>query len=424
MKANLVSWRDPKTCDSVLCTSLRRFARRRRHLIRINHCPRCGFTLVELLVVVAILLVLVVMTVSAIDFTFSSEKVKSAARQVQSALEGARGRAMFAKEPRGLRLLVDQDDPRIVTGFIYVGAAMNWSEGQISLERPDFPPNGVADSNFVTIIRGNPATAWYTLKKRGYMGLFEDLNLNGVLDPGEDQNGNGLLDLDAPRIKIPAGENGSWYTVLTYRLTSPTNQILELTTPYRDPATTPASLVTAFQSGGPKSYLLELPPRILPDSQPILLPEGVCIDLDGSKVPAAWRPPTAALQSAPYIGRMDVMFSPRGTVTGSIAASGLINFYLTERKDVLRTVNFGVVVGGTATPRSPVNSNYPDTLPPPVPGQNQFDSDNQIGQRLGVTLFTQTGKISTHEINATDSDANGYADNPFQYATSGGATSQ
>jgi len=386
------------------------------------------------------------MTVSAIDFTFSSEKVKSAARQVQSALEGARGRAMFAKEPRGLRLLVDQDDPRIVTGFIYVGAAMNWSEGQISLERPDFNEDtiiangrldpgedtngngrldgdGTADSNVVKIVRGDPSSGWYTLKQRGYMGLFEDLNLNGVLDPGEDQNGNGLLDLDAPRIKIPAGENGSWYTVLTYRLTA-TNQILELTTPYRDPATTPASLVTAFQSGGPKSYLLELPPRILPDSQPILLPEGVCIDLDGSKVPAAWRPPTAALQSAPYIGRMDVMFSPRGTVTGSIAASGLINFYLTERKDVLRTVNFGVVVGGTATPRSPVNSNYPDTLPPPVPGQNQFDSDNQIGQRLGVTLFTQTGKISTHEINATDSDANGYADNPFQYATSGGATSQ
>ena len=96
------------------------------------------------------------------------------------------------------------------------------------------------------------------------MGLFEDRNLNGVLDAGEDLNGNGLLDLDAPRIKIPGDDNGSWYTVLTYRL-SPTSQVLQLISPYRDPGTTPPTEVNAFQGGGPNTYILELPPRILPD---------------------------------------------------------------------------------------------------------------------------------------------------------------
>jgi hypothetical protein len=128
---------------------------------------------------------------------------------------------------------------------------------------------------------------WYTLKERGFLGLFEDKNLNGQLDAGEDQNGNGLLDLDAPRIKIPADDNGSWYTVLTHRLT-PVRQELELVTPYRDPGTTPSTEVIAFQGTGPSTYILELPPRVLPEAQPIVLPEGVVIDLDGSQVPASW----------------------------------------------------------------------------------------------------------------------------------------
>ncbi len=245
-----------------------------------------GFTLIELLVVVTILLILILMTVTAIDFTFTAERIRSASRQVQSALAGARDRAIFAKEPRGLRFLVDTDEPRQVTSLIYVGGSRNWTEGQVRLERLDdnpAPPN-TADGPDVRIVRGDASCGWYTLFVRGFLGVFEDRNLNGVLDAGEDQNGNGLLDLDAPRIKIPADDNGSWYTVLTYRLTA-SNQVLELVTPYRDPGTTPPTEVVAFQGTGPNTYILELPPRILPDAQPILLPEGACIDLDGSGIP-------------------------------------------------------------------------------------------------------------------------------------------
>ncbi len=434
----------------------RRFARRvstasacRRVSLENQATKLSGFTLVELLVVIAVLLILVVMTVTAIDFTFTSERVRSGARQVQSALEGARDRAIFAREPRGLRLFVDPNDPRIVTSMVYVGGSKNWSQGQIRLERKDFEEdannngqldggedangngrldgNGVADSPDILIVRGDAICGWNTLKDRGFLGLFEDRNLNGVLDPGEDLNGNGLLDLDAPRIKIPADDNGSWYTVLTYRL-SASSQVLELLTPYRDPGTSPPNQVVAFTGTGPSTYILELPPRILPDAQPILLPEGICIDLDASAVPAAWRPGPGALQTTPYSAHMDVLFSPRGVVTGPIAAAGLVHLYLAERKDVIKAVDIGLLIGGSQVPRPPVNS----AAPPLVPGQNQFGPQDPIGQRLVISIFTQTGKVSSHQIDLTDafnnvtgaSGSDGYADNPFHYATQGEASTQ
>ena len=458
----------------------------RNQLRDARQLSRLGFTLVELLVVVTVMLILIAMTVTAIDFSFTSERIRSGARQLASALEGARDRAIFAREPRGLRLLVDPDEPRMVSGMIYIGASKNWSEGRIQLERVDLvnnstlapgadgvadlldtDGNGTPDNTVVAIVRGDAACGWSALKDRGFMGLFEDINLNGVLDAGEDSppigNGNGVLDRDAPRIKIPADDNGTWYTVRTDLLT-PANQILYLISAYRDPGTTPPNEVRAFQGGGPSTYILELPPRILPDSQPILLPEGVVIDLDASQIPDDWRPaapPTATVMaldlqnSRPYSSHMDVLFSPRGVVTGPLAATGLIHLYIAERKDVVYAVDQGVTgstyvaAGATSfAPRRPPRFGSPMpplTMPPNpplnrplVPGNDQFGPEDPIGQRLLLSIFTQTGKISTHQLNTTDSVINatigvtfpptagsdGYADYPFLFATQGEAQGQ
>lgn len=456
-----------------------------------HHERRDGFTLVELLVVVALMLILITITVVSIDYGFTSERIRSGARQLQSALEGARDRAIFAKEPRGLRLLVDSTEPRMVSSLIYIGASKNWSKGQIRLERMDFEEdtngngildggedtntngrldgNGIADGPEVLIVRGDSGCGWSTLKDRGFLGVYEDLNFNrrldtedtngnGVLDGGEDvngngkldtedQNGNGLLDLDAPRIKIPADDNGSWYTVLSHRLT-PTSQVLQLVTPYRDPGTTPPTEVVAFQGTGPNTYVLELPPRILPDAQPILLPEGVVIDLDASDIPFEWRPTrgedangnglldagedtnsNGVLNVGTYSGHMDIMFSPRGVVTGSLAARGLLHLYLGETKDVVKTVDLGVwTSSGTPSRRFP---RYADVSVPLVPGQTATGGygtfgpeEGDIGQRLLTTIFTQTGKVSTHPVNAVDSDGDGFADAPFLFATQGEGQTQ
>ena len=329
----------------------------------------------------------------------------------------------------------------MVSTLIYIGAAKNWSEGKIQLQRvDDVAPFGSADPPYdVKIVLGDAGCGWSTLKDRGFMGVFEDLNLDGILNPGEDLNGNGLLDLDAPRIKIPADDNGTWYTVLTTRLTA-ASQKLELITPYRDPGTTPPTEVIAFQGTGPNTYILELPPRILPDAKPILLPEGVVIDLDASQVPSSWRPgtppalPPIPLEEQylkPYSSHMDIMFSPRGVVTGPLAAFGLLHLSLAERKDVVFASDQGVMVPpltGTLTRRPPRFG----TDVALVPGADQFGPEDQIGQRLLISVFTQTGKVSAHQVHTLDAfnnvtgaaGADGYADAPFLFATQGEAQSQ
>lgn len=447
---------------------------------------RSGFTLIELLVVVGIALLVTTFTVLGIDFAFETERVRGGSRQLQSMLAGARDRAIFAREPRGVRFLLDNDplNGRKISSMIYIGAGEKWREGTITLKRPDFVDgsgNPVSDNVVDTIdfdndgmspetelfmIEGSPETLWGNLLDRGYLPPFEyDTDGDGVLDPSEDTNSNGVWDQRTARIKIPGDKNGTWYTVSTYWLSysqrDPAHpNRLQLMTQYRDPGTTPSTVVDGFEDGaGPTSYILELPPRVLPDAEPILLPEGVVIDLDGSHVPASWRPPfspglTAEERGAlPYSNRMDLLFSPRGTVTGPEAAMGLIHFYLTLESDV---DNSFVIQN-----RQPLHQLSPRPL---VPADGQFvdattGEVTPVGDRALVSVFTQTGKISAFPLVATDvlgedldgdgtldetpgnpgtgadlyEDANGdgnlntpdgFADDPFQMVTRGRGLTQ
>ena len=425
--------------------------------------PRRGFTLIELLVVVGIALLVTTFTVIGIDFAFETERVRGGSRQLQSMLAGARDRAIFAREPRGVRFLLDNDplNGRKVSSMVYIGAGEEWREGTITLKRPDFVDgsgnprsDNVVDAidydgdsaspeTELFMIEGSPETLWSNLIDRGYLPAYEydfngnnsldseDSNLNGVLDAGEDSNGNGKLDLgeDAngngvrdlrtARIKIPGDKNGTWYTVSTYWLGNWNRQRdaaspnrLQLTRQYRDPGTTSDTVVNGFEDGaGPTSYILELPPRVLADAEPILLPEGVVIDLDGSAVPDSWRPPFGAAETVPYSNRMDLLFSPRGTVTGPEAAAGLLHFYLTTAADVDDSFVFGRV-----------QVNQGDS--PLIPGDGQFSADRPIGDRALVSVFTQTGKVSAFPLNTTDADNDKFADDPFSQVTRGKGLTQ
>ncbi|MFP6764741.1 MAG: prepilin-type N-terminal cleavage/methylation domain-containing protein, partial [Planctomycetaceae bacterium] len=251
---------------------------------------RSGFTLIELLVVTGIALLVTTFTVIAIDFTFESERVRSGSRQLQSMLEGARDRAIFAREPRGVRFLLD-DDPangRKVSSMVYIGAGEEWREGTITLKRPDFvngsgnpqsdnvvdaldfDGDGMSPETELFLVEGSPETLWTNLLYRGYLPPFErDANNNNTLDPAEDINSNGVWDQRTARIKIPGDKNGTWYTVSTYWLGKDPQRPnrLRLMTQYRDPGTTPAGTINGFENGaGPTSYILELPPRVLPDA--------------------------------------------------------------------------------------------------------------------------------------------------------------
>lgn len=396
-----------------------------------SHRRQTGFTIIELLIVVAILLVLTTFTIVAIDFTFQSERIGSGARQVQSMISGARDRAIRYRKPIGVRFLVDQDadNGRMVSSMVYVGATEYWRLGHITLKRPDVNNDGVADSDTVLFVEGDPQTRWNKLRLRGFLGIYEDFDGDGVLDPGEDINGNGVLDRETPRIKIPGDKNGTWYRVKTHWLGNTARpwlaNSLELVREFRDPGTTGPTEVVAFEGSGHSTYLLELPPRVLPDAEPVLLPDEVVIDLDASVIPTEWRPEGGGY-TIPCSSRMDLMFSPRGTVTGSAAGLGVLHLYLALRQDVQNTM-----IAPGPGPRPPVNGSSSAR----VPSDSLFTglpNSPPVGDRALVTLFAATGRVASYPVNPIDqfnnvsgaAGSDGYLDDPFVYAELGENLSQ
>ncbi|QDT23837.1 Tfp pilus assembly protein FimT/FimU [Gimesia chilikensis] len=349
---------------------------------------RTGFTLVELLVVISILAILVVMTVSSINLALSSDVTRSASRQVQSYLAGARDRAIYAKEPRGVRFLIDPNDPTIVTSMVYIASSPDWIQGVIRLERIDTTGNSTPDT--ILHVRGN-GTDWRFLYLRKQLK-------------------------DGARIKIPGDASGSWYTIdlnnspisepepanpnspLPNEYNWRTDEILRLSTPYRDPGTSDPDQQVAFAPGsGPSTYLLELPPVVLSGEEPTLLPNNTCIDLDRSYLPASWRitgrsfgddgqPGVAGVNDDGsggnddlneylwagsddhrlYSSQLDLMFSPRGSVTGSEAGGGKIHFVIDAIENVQSTWRSTteyyegdhVLVPARVIPRSPQSSDF------------------------------------------------------------------
>src|SRR5262245_32695221 len=75
--------------------------------VRLQADDRSGFTLVELLVVISILLILAVL-VWAVFKPSNTDRMRSAARIAQSTVLGAKDRALHAKDLRGVGLVSDR----------------------------------------------------------------------------------------------------------------------------------------------------------------------------------------------------------------------------------------------------------------------------------------------------------------------------
>ncbi|MDX1967327.1 MAG: prepilin-type N-terminal cleavage/methylation domain-containing protein [Planctomycetaceae bacterium] len=401
-----------------------------------------GFTLIELLVVVLITLVLTAITVSVINISINGDKVRSGARQIQSYLEGARDRAIFAKEPRGVRFLLDPTDPRTVSSLVYIAPTDPWTEGTVLLERPDgdndgnpanngdtgdslniAPYNDSADA--VWVLRGfDGDTNTYT-RDTGWKGLYD----RGVLR-------------DGARIQIPYG-TGAWYTIDTRLFSSfdPTDGDpplrLLLQQEYREPADTPATSVQAFDRASPSlKYRLELLPAPMPNQEPIQLPKGVVVHLDrcsndpdgvggltrdpnlrGNRLPSTWRrsitPANAWSPSFEYTPYCDILFSPRGSVTGFEASSGLIHLYVADQKDADRDrIDWSIR-------RDPMDA-APWTAPEMVPGLTASDAAEayQRSDKVIVSLFTRTGAITTNPI-YVNADGTDNIPERFRYSETG-----
>lgn len=404
-----------------------------------------GFTLIEMLVVVSILALLLVMTVSAVRFTRDADRITGAASQVQSFINGARDRAIHSRASIGVRLFLDPTNSRAVTSMAYIDPAGLESEGTIRLFRWDPGLDGQTDARTNSL----------------------DINQDGIaVDPEDGQPGDnpakvwmvvgdgvrwwelkrrGLL-FDGMRIRIPAGVNGNWYPINTRLIDTsiaPTRyQSLVLTIPYRDPGDTPVRQSLAFKSGGPETFELQLAPRMLP-VEPSILPENVVIDLDASKVPDAWRPTPSAAPAvagsgnAMYSQYIDLVYSPRGGLLGDAAAGGVIHFYVCDREEsLLLKQEFAIPLvadGSEVTPadldalnlgiRGGLRLVPADELRPSTAvwsGNIASDDEPYLTRdRRIVSIFGQTGSVSTHPVNALDPDSNGLADDPYYYAEVG-----
>ena len=374
-----------------------------------------GFTLVEMLVVITIVVIILGMTLATFNFVNESDRVSAEAGRLQSFMSGARDRAIYENEMRGVRLFVEPAPPgspggptafqRTVTSAAYIAPGGTWSapadSSAVDLLRID-GYSGTADGDFeddedlLVGVRGQNNPGWWNLKRRGWL-------------------------VDGLRMRIPAGPTGNWYTINTTLIdtSSPPDdvQILLLDIPYADAGNRGQEV--AWRD---VTYEIELPARILP-VEPLLVADSVAIDLDGSDVPDIWRPSSTG--NGQYSGFMDIWFSPRGNVIGQAAAKGILHFYVCDAEDSVYLKETYTASSGLATFDSlisgggafiPLDEIDPSTTPWLASAQSE---PYIVKDRRIVTLFGQTGNVSVSKVNAYSGGFEGIADDPFRFAESG-----
>lgn len=180
----------------------------------------------------------------------------------------------------------------------------------------------------------------------------------------------------------------------------------------------PFQLVAIEQISGKASLDLQLGNEILPFSQQITMSSGVVIDLkwssDSAKVLALPKVPSDPIPA------IDIMFSPRGGVTGAISATGPIHFLLTDLQDAISFDDVDAYDSGTGRRVPDGTADNPRRPLSPIDKRNR-------GEKLILSVFPQTGNVQTFPIDPTDlidnvtgaSGPDGLADDLFRFARIG-----
>lgn len=339
---------------------------------------RRGFTMVELLVVVGILLLIGVMVLAVFRADNGSNKLRDSVRIGQSAFLGARDRALHAKEQRGLRLIRDPQDARLITSFNYVQPVEAQSIPSLQLERPDVDNDGAADSADVLRVRVPSGT----LLPYQWALPFPAL------------------------ITIPA-VNGQQYVFSNLRVDAGA-ELADLATPFPqfDPAYPFPSKIAVPTTSTLANGKWQPGNELLPNHSPVTLPSGMVLDLSVSSIPTLWnqQQSQAAAATVPagwmVVGNdpgipgnvlirpsfLDVMFSPRGNVTGAIAVAPM-HFVMRDLRDA--TLGLSLI-------------------------------DPKAHESLILTVYPQTGHVQSYPVDVTDTTpADGVPDNPFSFAQRG-----
>jgi prepilin-type N-terminal cleavage/methylation domain-containing protein len=395
---------------------------------------RRGFTLVELLVVISIILILASMTIYAINLSVTTERVRSGARQIQSLIEGARDRAIYAGEARGIRILVDETitedhdgdpaTPEIATTsttIVYIGSPGAYesepdsSDINFNGDREEPVPTipGALGGPYVNVMHPDDSEyvnqlgmtqAQGRLAAKALIGVgtrFSQLAEQKLIRAGtrvrlgrdslgEAQNSTELLTIHPA--SFPIRTESQWFggggelnfggpadvnrntnddEVIFLTTTSQTIEQHGLGVPF-PPAAGPPPRLTL---DGNWHFSIETEADVLPGEEPSVLPRNCCIDLETSHLPSNWvtvNPTTGVKQ---FSNRMDLLFAPGGAIVGREGAAGVIHLHVSHTQDALDNV--------------PPGSQTLDGTPTGPPRQ---------GEEFGVTIFTKSGRVIVHPI--------------------------
>jgi prepilin-type N-terminal cleavage/methylation domain-containing protein len=98
---------------------------------------RAGFTLVELLVVIALIALIASLSLLMFPGYNEREQVASGASRLQGAFNAAKTRALLDRAPRGIRLLPDESTNSFYSQIQYLEQPEDYSEGTVSTDSTD-----------------------------------------------------------------------------------------------------------------------------------------------------------------------------------------------------------------------------------------------------------------------------------------------
>jgi prepilin-type N-terminal cleavage/methylation domain-containing protein len=283
---------------------------------------RLGFTLVEMLVVLSIVVTMAAITVLFMPRIAERQRAASGAEQLQGWLLIARQWALRDRVPTGVWLQLDstQDPSRYVRKLQYIQKPENFSQGLVInwANGPDpNPPNRRFRVDF------SPGVDF-----RG-ASLSPELLAD---ETSQIQAGDFLL-LRGEGIPLP----------IVYGYYDPTAQTSVLYVTVANPI--PTSPMNPF---APCTYQILRQPRLLAGEQPLQLPQDIAIDLNAFiSGPLTGRPrsqnvPSRVVYSGdPFVGQpqsqeyLEILFSPSGSVVGQGSATQPIILWIRDvSKDV------------------------------------------------------------------------------------------
>ena len=172
-----------------------------------------GFTLVELLVVIFIILLISAVTLPTIVPSLNHRRVSEAARILQAALVGARDAAIHYDDPRGIRLIPDatllQQGIVAANRILAIEPAGDYTEGRVTIHRgwassiPDPIPTGHLTLYEEPIDPGsgllNSPTSWYWNIRVGERLRFNDSGrYYTIIGPVVQANSDGFVNVVPP----------------------------------------------------------------------------------------------------------------------------------------------------------------------------------------------------------------------------------